>query len=195
MSATASSQSEETTPHGGIINTIGFSGAGKLTHINLPKQLSPADRVSALETGLGDNSLIKTRYRSFKNVRFRPNATSAWARTSSPACPRQWRAVRLAPDLISAGDPSCLQRRQTRFGLRFSPFLFLAHGTLLVLSELGSLCLSRQRGGNPVGLIEINLANVDRRLERSAGPAAASFLHPSEGGMLPVHGGSYFGLS
>src|SRR6516225_5071435 len=34
--ATASSQSEETTPHRGAINTIGFSGAGKLIHINLP---------------------------------------------------------------------------------------------------------------------------------------------------------------
>ena len=58
---------------------------------------------------------------SFKRVRFRPNVTSAWARTSSPACPRQWQAIRLVPDLTLADDPSCLQRHQTRFGLAFSP--------------------------------------------------------------------------
>jgi len=35
-------------------------------------------------------------------------------------------------------------------------------------------------------LIQINLANFDRRLERSAGPAAVSFLHTIESLVLPV---------
>ena len=60
-----------------------------------------------------------------KHVRCRPNVKLMWARTSSPACPRQWRAIRLVPDPISADDPSCLRRHQTGSGLVSSRLSFL----------------------------------------------------------------------